>query len=200
MTDPTTPAPQSAPPDVPTAATPTPTSSSVPWQAPPAEPGPAPGVEFGGFAERLLAYILDGIILAIVVGGLVLIGFVIAGINTDFRIDPTTGEIIPGSVEFDSTAWLVFGLLVLVATVIGILYFPWFWARGGQTPGMRPFRLSVVRDSDGSPIGWGTALLRVLGFWVSSAVFYLGFIWILIDKRRRGWHDLIAGTVVIKRT
>jgi len=30
-------------------------------------------------------------------------------------------------------------------------------------------------------------------------VFYLGYVWILVDKRRRGWHDLIAGTVMIKR-
>jgi uncharacterized RDD family membrane protein YckC len=33
---------------------------------------------------------------------------------------------------------------------------------------------------------------------VSSLVFYLGFIWILVDKRRRGWHDLIAGTVMVQ--
>ena len=36
--------------------------------------------------------------------------------------------------------------------------------------------------------------------YVASAVFYLGFIWILVDKRRRGFHDLIAGTVVVKRS
>ena len=63
---------------------------------------------------------------------------------------------------------------------------------------MRPFRLRVVRDRDGSAFGWGTALLRLVGLYVASAVFYLGFIWIFIDKRRRGWHDLIAGTVVVK--
>jgi uncharacterized RDD family membrane protein YckC len=64
---------------------------------------------------------------------------------------------------------------------------------------MRPFGLRVVRDADGSRIGWGTALLRLIGLWVAAAVFYLGFIWIFIDKRRRGWQDLIAGTVVVKQ-
>jgi uncharacterized RDD family membrane protein YckC len=63
---------------------------------------------------------------------------------------------------------------------------------------MRPFRLRVVRDRDGSRFGWGTALLRLVGLYVASAVFYLGFIWIFIDKRHRGWHDLIAGTIVVR--
>ena len=43
-----------------------------------------------------------------------------------------------------------------------------------------------------------TVILRMIGYWVSGAVFYLGYIWIFIDKRKRGWHDLIAGTVVVK--
>jgi uncharacterized RDD family membrane protein YckC len=183
MTDPTTPQP---PP--------------VSWQAPAPEPGPAPGFEFGGFGARLVAYILDAIILTFVVGGLIVIAAIIAWVGTDFSIDTTTGDVIPESIDFSSGAWVAFALLTIFGTIIAILYFPWFWARGGQTPGMRPFGLYVVRDADGGRIGWGAAILRLLGFYVSSLVFYLGFIWIFIDKRRRGWHDLIAGTVVIKRS
>jgi uncharacterized RDD family membrane protein YckC len=63
---------------------------------------------------------------------------------------------------------------------------------------MALFGLRVVDDQNGGRIGWGTAFLRVLGMYVASAVFYLGFIWIFVDKRRRGFHDLIAGTVVVK--
>ena len=61
------------------------------------------------------------------------------------------------------------------------------------------FGLFVVRDVDGGPISGGQALLRLVGYWVSGLVFYLGFIWVFVDKRRRGWHDLIAGTVVVQR-
>ena len=63
---------------------------------------------------------------------------------------------------------------------------------------MRVFRLRVVRDRDGGPISGGQASLRLLGYWVNGIVFYIGFAWILIDARRRGWHDLIASTVVIE--
>ena len=92
------------------------------------------------------------------------------------------------------------GLLAFLAIfVVDIAYFPYFWKTRGQTPGMRQFQLYVVRDRDGGPITSGQAVLRLIGYWIDGVVFYLGFIWILIDSRKRGWHDLIAGTVVIKR-
>jgi len=79
-----------------------------------------------------------------------------------------------------------------------LVYMPWFWSHGGQTPGMKVFHLRVVREADGGPLGMGAAFIRLVGFWISAAVFYLGFIWILFDARRQGWHDKIAGTVVIR--
>jgi uncharacterized RDD family membrane protein YckC len=87
---------------------------------------------------------------------------------------------------------------IVALVVVALGYFPWFWAHSGATPGMRIFGLRVVRDADGGAVSGGQAVLRLIGFWVSSFVFYLGFIWIFIDKRRRGWHDLIAGTVVVR--
>jgi uncharacterized RDD family membrane protein YckC len=192
--------PPAAPPASASAAVPPPSAPPVAWEAPPTLDGPAPGIEFASPGARLVAYIIDAVILTFIIGGLIVIGAIIGGLGTDFDIDPATGDVIPGSVDLSSGAWLAFAFLTLVAVVIAILYFPWFWARGGQTPGMRAFGLAVVRDADGGRIGWGAALLRLVGMYVSSLVFYLGFIWIFIDKRKRGWHDLIAGTVVIKRS
>ena len=63
---------------------------------------------------------------------------------------------------------------------------------------MRIVGIKVVRSVDGGPLTKQQALLRTLGYWVSSAVMYLGFIWILIDDRRQGWHDKIADTLVIE--
>jgi uncharacterized RDD family membrane protein YckC len=85
-----------------------------------------------------------------------------------------------------------------VATAFLFLYFPFFWQKSGQTPAMKMMGIKVVRDADGGPIGWGSAILRLIGYWVSAAVFYIGYIWIFVDKRQRGWHDLLAGTVVVK--
>jgi len=164
---------------------------TVSWESPEPQTGPAPGVEFAPHGARLVAYILDTIILSLVLGLLLGIGFVLLAAGATIEGDKVTAV--------DPAGTAVFSVLVVVAFAIGVLYFPFFWARSGQTPGMRPFGLRVVRDSDGSRIGWGAALLRVVGMWVAATVFYLGFIWIFIDKRRRGWQDLIAGTVVVKQ-
>lgn len=155
------------------------------WQVPEPVPGPAPGLEFAGYGERLVAYIVDAIIVTIIV--------VVASIVGAFAI---AGGAATGSVGAAVSAGF---LLVIVVFVVSIGYFPFFWARGGTTPGMKMFGLYVVRDSDGGPISGGQAVLRLFGYWVASLVFYLGFIWVFIDKRRRGWHDLIAGTVVVQR-
>ena len=48
-------------------------------------------------------------------------------------------------------------------------------------------------------IGTGLVATGLIGLWAAGLVFYLGFIWIFVDKRRRGWQDLIAGTVMIKQ-
>jgi len=165
---------------------------------PPVEPtGPAPGVQFAGHGARLGAYILDAILVGLVTSVLLVI-FLIPLFSSLWGMSITSDGEISGVDAGAVTA--AAGGLILGSLVIGglaLLYFPFFWARGGATPGMKVAGIRVVSDRDGSRIRWGTALLRLIGWWVSAAVFYIGFVWILVDSRRRGWHDLIAGTCVI---
>ena len=165
---------------------------TVEWEEPDPR-GPAPGVEFAPHGERLLAYLVDSVILFAIAAVLLI------GIGVQF-LEWAAGASGGAIVEVSAGALVATLLLLMLVVLLIFLYFPFFWARGGQTPGMRLFGLRVVADRDGGRIGWGTALLRTLGMYVSSAVLYLGFIWILVDKRRRGFHDLIAGTVVVKRS
>lgn len=161
------------------------------WQTPPEEPGPAPGVQFAPHGERLVAYIIDALIvgLLLIVTVVVFVGAVLAGTSVGSSGTATVNPLA-------AIGGIVFVVLVFV---LAFGYFPFFWARGGQTPGMKLFRLYVVRDADGGPISAGQAILRLIGYWINGIVLYIGFIWVFIDARRRGWHDLIAGTVVIKR-
>jgi uncharacterized RDD family membrane protein YckC len=148
----------------------------VSWVAPEPAQGPGPGIEFGGPGARLVGYIVD----VLIASAAVLVLVVVFGILA--VIIPFLG---------------VIGLLLSVI-VVPLAYFPYFWAKSGQTPGMKMMHIKVVRDSDGGPITSGQAILRLIGYWVSGFVFYLGYIWIFVDKRQRGWFDLIAGTIVIK--
>jgi uncharacterized RDD family membrane protein YckC len=159
-------------------------SATYGWQRPPEQVGPAPGIRFAGHGARLMAYIVDTIVIFAVMAGLfaVLGGITIGAAATESWILAILGFV----------GWLISFFAV------GLLYFPLFWWKGGQTPGMRLFHLRVVRDRDGGPLSGGQASLRLLGYWVNGVVFYVGFAWILIDSRRRGWHDLIAQTCVIE--
>jgi len=172
------------------------TTPAPTWQTPAEPVGPAPGIRFAGHGARLGAYILDAILVGAVITLLLIVMTVIFFGSLEWSID-ANGDVIFGDSGAAVAAIGLFTLGAVVVSLISLLYFPFFWARGGATPGMRVAGIRVVSDRDGSRIGWGTAILRLIGFWISAAVFYLGFVWILIDSRRRGWHDLIAGTCVI---
>jgi uncharacterized RDD family membrane protein YckC len=88
---------------------------------------------------------------------------------------------------------LAFGV---VGFVIGGSIFVAFWALIGQTPGMR--FLSIHLDAGGSQeIGLRRALKRLVAIPLSLLPLGLGFFAILLSPERRGWHDRIAGTVVV---
>jgi len=190
---PATPPPATPPPATPPSAAPPPAVPSQPAVAPTswAVPedlvaGPAPGFLFGGAGERLIAYIVDILITGVIVTLIAIVGglFVGAGAAAGSNVLAGAGAVV----------------LVLALVIVPLAYFPWFWARDGATPGMRIFDLKVVRDSDGGPISGGSAILRLIGYWIDWIVFGIpiGLVWIFIDKRKRCWHDLIASTVVVK--
>jgi uncharacterized RDD family membrane protein YckC len=71
------------------------------------------------------------------------------------------------------------------------------WKLKGATLGGMICHLHVVR-LDGRPVDWSTAIVRALGCFLSLFIAGLGFIWIAIDRENQGWHDKIAGTVVVR--
>lgn len=92
------------------------------------------------------------------------------------------------------------GLLVLatgvVAAALPPLYFVIGWTRSGRTLGKVAFGLRVRRE-DGGDLTVGTAVVRLLGTMVSSAILGIGYLMVAFTDRKRGLHDMIAGTVVV---
>ena len=89
--------------------------------------------------------------------------------------------------------------LLMQALTVGVTaaYFVVSWMRGGQTIGMKPWRLRVVRG-DGTPPDLLHASLRFGVALLSLAPVGLGFWWALFDARGRSWHDIAAGTLVVQ--
>ena len=116
--------------------------------------------EYGGFFIRLIAFVIDLIIVVLL----------------------------------SLPLWLfVFGALLYVDTVYTLL----LWHLKGATLGKMAFGLRVVDANLQKPPFW-RLVIRYLAYWISGLLLGLGFIWAIFDERRRGWHDLIAGTVVVK--
>lgn len=90
--------------------------------------------------------------------------------------------------------WLGLRLALLLVTAG---YFIVSWRRGGQTIGMRAWRLRL-QSADGSPVSSKQAWLRFGVAWLSTLAAGLGFVWCLVDADRRGWHDIAAGTRLLR--
>ena len=72
-----------------------------------------------------------------------------------------------------------------------------FWRRGGQTLGMRSWRLRLL-STTGKPLTYTQCLLRLVMAVPSFAILYLGYLWVLIDKDKLAWHDRYSETRVIR--
>ena len=77
------------------------------------------------------------------------------------------------------------------------VYAVWSWRRGGQTLGMRPWRLKVVQ-ADGSASSAPTLWLRYAVATLSLLAFGVGLLWAMFDAERRTWYDIAAGTLFVR--
>lgn len=86
-----------------------------------------------------------------------------------------------------------FLILRVYFVIAPALFFAWFWTHGGQTLGMRAWRLKLVA-ADGSSATLKQALVRYAAAWLSLLAAGLGYLWVLIDKDGLAWHDRLSGT------
>jgi uncharacterized RDD family membrane protein YckC len=87
-------------------------------------------------------------------------------------------------------------LYQLYLLAICFLFYSGFWVRGGQTLGMRTWRIKLVRQ-DGGPVTWTDALKRFVSALLSLLCLGLGFLWVLYDRDKLAWHDRWSGTRLV---
>jgi uncharacterized RDD family membrane protein YckC len=73
-----------------------------------------------------------------------------------------------------------------------------FWRHRQATPGKMMLALHVVDADSGGPLSLGQGVGRYFAYFVSTIPFCLGFLWVAFDKRKQGWHDKLAHTVVVR--
>jgi uncharacterized RDD family membrane protein YckC len=172
-----------------------PVSPSAPaYPAPPAYAF-APPSPYGGFWIRLLAYIIDGIVIQIVATPF----FFIMALPALSRIirEAEQNQDNP-SPEFVLSMLGAISTFIILAFVGHWLYEALLTSSSWQgTVGKRLLRLKVT-DEAGNRIGFGRATGRFFAKILSNLLFCIGFIMIAFTDRKRGLHDMIAGTLVMK--
>ena len=136
-------------------------------------------LEYVGFWPRFGATIIDAILIMLITTPLIL---AIYGSEYFFE----DGPVIRGPADF-----LISWLLPAVAT-IGC------WRIWQATPGKIAVSARVVDEVTGRTASTGQLVFRYLAYLPSMLALGLGFLWVAFDPRRQGWHDKLAGTVVVR--
>ena len=165
----------------------TPTALSPPGREPPPTTSEhAAKRDRAGFWLRLVAFVIDLVVLGAFSLLLLLIGFLAANLGANWSgLDTASPR--PFSLL---SLWQLAGLIAAAA------YFTILHSEQGQTIGKSLLGLDV-RTLDGEPLGYGQALVRCLAYGLSAAFLGLGFLWVALNPGKRGWHDLLSGTVVL---
>jgi len=132
---------------------------------------------YAGFWKRLLAFFIDTLILVTII-----LAIVIAVYGRQYVQLASAGQ----TLLFDI---IVQGVLPAVAAIL-------FWRYRGATPGKMLVSARIVDAATLGAPSTGKLIGRYFAY-ILSSIFMLGFIWIAFDKRKQGWHDKLAGTVVI---
>jgi len=135
---------------------------------------------YAGFWVRVAASLIDSLIFFVAL--LVPLSFIFGGEFGDAE-----------SVEMGTPMLLLQYVIPIVVTV-------WFWVKYLGTPGKMLLKIQVVDAQTGQALSTPQAIGRYLGYYVSIIPLLLGLIWVAFDKKKQGFHDKLAGTVVIYNT
>lgn len=111
--------------------------------------------------------------------------------------------LLPLTLIYGEQVWLGEKLIlgfwdVILNYVLPFVATIWFWLRFFGTPGKMALRLKIVDAETGDKLSLGQAIGRYFAYIPSIFFFGLGLFWVGFDKKKQGWHDKLAGTVVIR--
>jgi uncharacterized RDD family membrane protein YckC len=137
--------------------------------------------DYAGFWWRVLASIIDNIVLGIAIG-LISGGVVIAMFGLGGATDSMSALIVNYT-----TSTVLTGIAVVL-----------FWKFKQGSPGKLMLSMKIVDAETHGELSWGQCIGRYFAYFVSAIPLGLGFMWVGWEPRKRGWHDMLAGTLVIR--
>jgi len=132
--------------------------------------------QYASFLRRVFSIIMDAIIL------LLIAMFFMKYANSEWL------ELISTNFELSQILLIIF---IAIYTIL-------FWITMGGTPGKIGLDIKIIDAKTGKKLSFEKANIRYILSLISSALFFLGYIWILFDNRNQSLHDKIVGSLVIK--
>lgn len=139
-------------------------------------------MQYGGFWRRVVAYIIDAIVMNIVAVPVLMMG------GVDLMAEQATEP------QMGTGFWIAYLLLI----VINWLYFAVMESSGKQATLGKMALGMIVTDTNGAKISFGRATGRFFGKILSSLILLIGYIMVAFTERKQGLHDMLAGTLVLK--
>jgi uncharacterized RDD family membrane protein YckC len=154
--------------------------TSLPGESNPAAPQQSAQseLEYVGFWLRVLAALIDTVMLVIITMPLTYLFY--------GRVSAPEGQMMQGPMDV-LINWLLPAALVI-----------WLWKQLGATPGKMALGAKIVDADTGATPTLTQLVIRYVGYFVSAIPFALGLMWVGFDRRKQGWHDKMANTVVVR--
>lgn len=131
--------------------------------------------EYAGFWIRVGATLIDTVLVVVVA----------------FALGMVLGAF--GLVNLEDTT-----VLEMFINILFIIAYIFCWVKFAGTPGHRLLKLKILDADTGENLTVGKAIIRYIGYIISSLALAIGLIWVAFDKKKQGWHDKMANSVVVK--
>ncbi|AZN68856.1 MULTISPECIES: RDD family protein [Acinetobacter] len=133
--------------------------------------------EYAGFWIRVGAAILDTIIILAILIPLMML------------LSPSVTDNLTRT-SWSWTDW--------IGQILSAVFYIFCWVKFAGTPGKRLLRLKVLDEQTGNHVSVGQGIIRYIGYIPATLVLFIGLIWIAFDRKKQGWHDKMAKTVVVR--
>lgn len=136
-------------------------------------------LEYVGFWSRFGASLIDTILLCVVIYPILTMYYGASYWESE--------SITQGPLDF---------LLSWVFPAVAVIL---FWVYKQATPGKMAVSAKIIDAKTGGAASTGQLIGRYFAYFVSAIPLCLGFIWVVFDRRKQGWHDKLAGTLVVRK-
>ncbi len=157
----------------------------------------APELEYVGFWARVWACIIDTVLMLFIIVPVSLALFGRKEITSGFGYFGSP-DMLGSSHFFESVNVLSGSSNFIISYVLPAVAVMAFWIARSATPGKMVIGATIVDAKTGGTPSVVQFIIRYVGYFVSTFPFCLGLIWVGFDKRKQGWHDKLAGTVVVR--